>query len=695
MPEIVDPRTGKVINVSQRVVDEKAKTYAAELADTTKSAASSISTQNLDATASDAQTAFKDAQSSIGGQVAGQVSGGMENLTSKVDGYKNELTDAKDTVTGLLSGDTTSLENMGTDMINNAISNITGKLGTKISIQYSEPDSVTGIVVPIVASLEADNSSSTISGLLSIITGLGAKFPPSVTSLQDLATDAVSEVTDNLADNFKGDLQKIVGDVSPSGLISAGKNAVGKIGAFDAVSINGLATESISQVTGQIKSTVNNALASFPNGNKEVKTFNVDNISPGLSLLDPDDAHTLLNNPAVFPGTLENIYDNVAPDTKNMLRDPDGSENVYTDSAEFDVAMLNFDSSTSEDISNLIPSSKEIKESVSGTEKELSVLSGGKDGAQVKEAIENSSAKRDAYAASVQEYQGIVKNKISNGSKVGVIQGLSTKTLTTVKQKVKEAAPKLSEDQINDVIALSQGDANDKSNAIKILADNSDLSFSEIKRFLDSIDTTIANATKLSLDKSVFSEPYEIGSYVKEWKKGEGNPIFPYISSIEELSAEVNIVPRTIERIVVHWTETHTNKNIGSEEINGWHLSAGLAGIGYHYVIRRDGSLQRGRPVSVQGQHTPDYDLNSLGIVFVGGINAPIGTPNSENFLSAQSLTRSQLNTFDHFCRSFYEFFPGIKISGHNELDITGLNVDPGFDVSDYVLTRFGKIQND
>ena len=71
------------------------------------------------------------------------------------------------------------------------------------------------------------------------------------------------------------------------------------------------------------------------------------------------------------------------------------------------------------------------------------------------------------------------------------------------------------------------------------------------------------------------------------------------------------------------------------------------------------------------------------------GINVPSGTPNSENFLSVQSLTRSQLNTFDHFCRSFYAVFPGGQIIGHNDIDED--EIDPGFEVINYVENIFRK----
>jgi N-acetyl-anhydromuramyl-L-alanine amidase AmpD len=95
--------------------------------------------------------------------------------------------------------------------------------------------------------------------------------------------------------------------------------------------------------------------------------------------------------------------------------------------------------------------------------------------------------------------------------------------------------------------------------------------------------------------------------------------------------------------------------------------------------------------VNIQGEHAlvNNHDERSIGVVLVGGINVPSGTPNLENFISVQSLTRSQFNTFDHFCRGFYSRFPGGQIVGHNDID--PIENDPGFNVREYVLANFSK----
>ena len=651
MAEIVDPKTGKVRNVSQRKADSLSETYSEEIKKTVSQEAKSISDKGLNKTAADAAESFKNAGATIGGQISGQVNAGLLNLESKVDGYKQELTDAKDTVTGILEGDAAAIDNLKTDIVNSAMSAISSKLGTKVTIEFSEPDPDTGIVTPITVSLDAENNGAdTIAGVLAIITGLGIS-------------------ADGFANNFEGELQNALGVNSPEGLVSVTDKIKDKVGAFTSTTINQLSTDAITSVTNELKQTVKNSLAAG-NANINKSITYISSVSDGGT-----------GNPPTT--TTTTVQTNVG-----------GGLDTYTDSAEFNLAIGKQDSDGLLDIAKLVTKDIETKINPTKLKTSLSELSNNtQDGDTILSSVNNAEQTRSDYSINVERYKGIVSNRVAGGSSLGVVQGLSLKTLTTIRQTVKNVAPKLSDAEVENLIALSQGDAVDMSNAIKLLQDNTDLTYKEAQRFLKSIDTTITNSTRLPPDTVILSEPYVIGSYSKNWNKGLNDPVFPYISSTAELQAEIAIIEksRTVDKVIVHWTETHTNKNIGSEEINEWHLKAGLDGIGYHYVCRRDGSLQRGRPISLDGQHTPDNDNGTIGFVFVGGINAPTGTPNEENFLSSQSLTRSQINTFDHFCRTLYNVYPGIKIFGHNEVDETGLNVDPGFDVSDYVLTRFGK----
>lgn len=53
-------------------------------------------------------------------------------------------------------------------------------------------------------------------------------------------------------------------------------------------------------------------------------------------------------------------------------------------------------------------------------------------------------------------------------------------------------------------------------------------------------------------------------------------------------------------------------------DINAWHLSNGWVGIGYHYYIRKDGSVYRGRPEWALGAHAVGHNDRSIGICCEG-----------------------------------------------------------------------------
>jgi len=616
-------------------VKAEALSKAEQLKNQVKTAANSVSTEGIEKAAEDAVASITNAGESIAGQVAGQVQGGIESLTQKVDAFKGDLKNAKDTVEGLLSQQTASLENMATDMVNNALSSLTSKVGSKVEIEFGAPD-INGIVLPIASSLSVDTTGEeSIAAVLSAITGLGVE---------------------------PGGLQKIITDASPKGLLDAGKSLVeGKIGAFNgADALKSLTNGVMKSVTDDLIAKVGPALAAGANINKTVKKIiGID--SDGL-------------------GDLVYSYGTV-------------TSTGPTDSAEFFSAMDNLSLNVETDMNTLITKASEIKQNLVSAKADIEVLSGGKDADEVINSIQKETERRSTFSNNVQEYNSLVKTRVAGNSETGIVQGINAETLTEVKNSIRKfCIPNtISEAEINRVISLSQGDRSDESDAVKLLFDITGKDYSVIKQFLKTIDTTIYNSTRPEISEKVFNDPYVIGSFQVLWIGGLGDPVFPYVSSVEELEAEIKSISREVDRVIVHWTETHTNKNIGSEEINALHLEMGLDGIGYHYVIRRDGSLQRGRPVNIEGEHAEGANEKTIGLVFVGGINVPTGTPNSENFLSSQSLTRSQINTFDHFCRSMYKIYPGMTIVGHSDIDDTGANIDPGFDVPDYVRTRFGK----
>lgn len=166
------------------------------------------------------------------------------------------------------------------------------------------------------------------------------------------------------------------------------------------------------------------------------------------------------------------------------------------------------------------------------------------------------------------------------------------------------------------------------------------------------------------------------------------NPEGSFISSVEELEAEMSSITREVSEVVVHWSETYTNANLSAAQLTE------LTGAGdnaYHFIIRRDGSVERGLPLNVQGNHcdTLGHNKHSIGVCFVGGLNTSSGSKNLYEVASSRSITLSQYNSFYQIMRVFFQQFPGGQALGH--MDIDPNQEDPGFDVRDYVFNNFNK----
>jgi len=87
--------------------------------------------------------------------------------------------------------------------------------------------------------------------------------------------------------------------------------------------------------------------------------------------------------------------------------------------------------------------------------------------------------------------------------------------------------------------------------------------------------------------------------------------------------------PSTIAVVIHHIGEmAGMDKNkVDAKMIHSWHLQKGWAGIAYHYVIKTDGTIQRGRPRAKKGSHALEgWNSKSLGINVVGDFNSMVPT---------------------------------------------------------------------
>jgi len=128
--------------------------------------------------------------------------------------------------------------------------------------------------------------------------------------------------------------------------------------------------------------------------------------------------------------------------------------------------------------------------------------------------------------------------------------------------------------------------------------------------------------------------------------------------------------------IVVHCSATQPKQDIGAAEIERWHRQRKYLAIGYHYVIRRDGTVEKGRDETVVGAHVEGHNSTSIGVCMVGGVDAKLNP--QDNFTPAQYASLQTL------LRELKTRYSTAEIKGHR--DFPGVaKACPCFDVKDWL----------
>lgn len=116
---------------------------------------------------------------------------------------------------------------------------------------------------------------------------------------------------------------------------------------------------------------------------------------------------------------------------------------------------------------------------------------------------------------------------------------------------------------------------------------------------------------------------------------------------------------RKITHIVVHCTATREGRPIDAKTIDKWHRQRGFAGIGYHYVVKLDGSVELGRPLAKPGAHVRGHNRYTVGVVYVGGLSYELAPKDTR--------TPEQKEALRSLLRELKERFPNAEICGHRD----------------------------
>lgn len=113
---------------------------------------------------------------------------------------------------------------------------------------------------------------------------------------------------------------------------------------------------------------------------------------------------------------------------------------------------------------------------------------------------------------------------------------------------------------------------------------------------------------------------------------------------------------RSTTRIILHHAAA---RKCTAQQIHSWHLANGWAGIGYHFFVRKDGSVYRGRPETVVGAHAGNNNYDSIGICFEG------------NFMT-ETMGGAQRKAGQELVQYLKDKYGISKVQRHSDVNATG-----------------------
>ena len=132
------------------------------------------------------------------------------------------------------------------------------------------------------------------------------------------------------------------------------------------------------------------------------------------------------------------------------------------------------------------------------------------------------------------------------------------------------------------------------------------------------------------------------------------------------------------DSIIIHCAATKASMDIGYKEIREWHVDQnGWDDVGYHFIIKRNGQYEKGRPEGYSGAHAPSHNSRSIGICLVGGMADDGGPENNftlEQFLTLKDLVNMIMDKYSDIT----------EILGHCDVQENKPNC-PGFNVKEWL----------
>lgn len=134
---------------------------------------------------------------------------------------------------------------------------------------------------------------------------------------------------------------------------------------------------------------------------------------------------------------------------------------------------------------------------------------------------------------------------------------------------------------------------------------------------------------------------------------------------------------RSVSRVFIHCSADDRNANDNAATMHRWHLERGFAEIGYHFFIRKDGTIEVGRDIEKVPAAQEGHNTGSIAICCHG--------------LLEGLFTQAQFNALRSLCSKINAAYSkGVTFHGHCEV---AAKLCPVFNYKSVLkLDKFGRL---
>ena len=151
---------------------------------------------------------------------------------------------------------------------------------------------------------------------------------------------------------------------------------------------------------------------------------------------------------------------------------------------------------------------------------------------------------------------------------------------------------------------------------------------------------------------------------------------------LSEVEKGIEMPADSVSFIIIHCSATRETQDYTPEQLKRDHMARGFIDVGYHFYIRKDGTVTQHRKLDEVGAHCRPFNRCSIGICYEGGLDTKGKTKDTRTIAQRGSLVKLLIE--------LKQKFPKAAIRGHNEMPGATIKECPCFRPS----TEFAYLMN-